>query len=271
MQIFESHHASKQIDGTRILNDISIRFLQGERIAITGSNGSGKSSLLKLIGGIYEATSGQIWRTKMKVGYVPEHFPENIRFKTVDYLLTMGMIAGKSKEEIVNRTTYFSEVFAIADFLNTPLKKCSKGTKQKVGIIQAMLKKPDLLLLDEPLTGLDDNAQMELLHQLHTLPRDITILFTAHDQLLIEEVAERVIVVDRGSIISDSSKIIKEKRRMIKVNLPSKEIMDEIPFVQHKIVGNNCVEIIIPANESDKLLMKLLERGCSVVELIEKR
>ncbi len=93
------------------------------------------------------------------------------------------------------------------------MKNCSKGTKQKAGIIQALLKNPDLLLLDEPLTGLDDKAKIELLNQLNSLQGRKTIIFTAHDPLLIEGLADRVLTVETGRIVYDAAKIKKQKFR----------------------------------------------------------
>lgn len=268
MKIFESTNVCKEIDGITILDNISMTISKGERVAIEGNNGSGKSSLLKLIGGIYEETAGSLKRAKIKIGYVPEHFPENIRFKVYDYLMFIGKMNHFSHVE--KDIDYFAEIFAIRNYLNTPLRKCSKGTKQKVGIIQALMKKPDLLLLDEPLTGLDHDAQKELLNQLKSLPNPATILFTAHEEVLVGELAERIVVLENGSIISDSSKMNIEKIRIIKVKLPTKEILAEIPSIQYNFVHEHIVEIMIPALESDEVLMKLLNCGCSIIELRER-
>lgn len=271
MKIFEAVNASKQINGFMVLKEISISISQGERIAITGKNGSGKSSLLKLVGGIYEETAGQIQRSKIEIGYVPEHFPEQIRFNLKDYLLLTGKMSGKSVEGLSKRIKHFAELFAVVDYLHTPLKVCSKGTKQKAGIIQALLKEPDLLLLDEPLTGLDDKAQIELLNQLNSLQKDMTIIFTAHNLLLVDRIADRVIIVEGGRIISDSTKNKNEKVRIIKATIPTREIISEISCIHHEFMSGNSVEITVSAAESDKVLMMLLERGGLVLELIEKR
>lgn len=271
MKIFEANKASKKMDGRMLIKEVSISILQGEKVAITGKNGSGKSSLLKLIGGIFTETDGQVKRAQINIGYVPEHFPENIRFKLHDYLLLMGKMSSNSDEGIRKRIEYYTELFAITEFLTTPLKNCSKGTKQKAGIIQALLKNPDLLLLDEPLTGLDDKAKVELLSQLNSLQRDKTIIFTAHEALLIEEVADRVLTIEGGRIVSDSTTNKKEKVRIIRAKIPTREIMAEIPSIKHEFIGGDTVEIIVSVKESDKVLSMLLERKCSIFEITERR
>ncbi|WP_102271754.1 ATP-binding cassette domain-containing protein [Cytobacillus massiliigabonensis] len=271
MIIFEANCAGKVIDGVSILHDISLCISKGERVAITGHNGSGKSSLLKLIGGIYENTSGQVKRVMSKTGYVPEHFPENIRFKMQEYLLLMGKMNGKLESGLIKRIHSYAEIFAITDFLNTPLKNCSKGTKQKAGIIQALLMDPDILLLDEPLTGLDEAAQAGLLNVLASFNSGLTIVFTAHESLLIDALADRVITVANGRIIADAKKEIKEKYKYIKAIVPNQTIASEIPSIHTHYIEERTVEMTVLSEHSDEVLTKLLERGCSIVELIEKR
>ena len=129
------------------------------KLLIRGKNGSGKSTLLKILAGITEPTSGKIIRDAQKIGYVPEHFPESLRFKLKEYLLLTASFQGGSKASIEDELSKYIQLFSLEPFLQTSLKACSKGTKQKVGIIQALLMKPDLLLLDEPLTGLDAESQ----------------------------------------------------------------------------------------------------------------
>lgn len=272
MNIFEANQACKQIDGIMILKEVSLSISKGEKVAITGNNGSGKSSLLKLIGGIYEETAGKVKRFQNNIGYVPEHFPESIRFKLQDYLILMGKMTNKSDEEMFKRIANYAELFSITEFLTTPLNHCSKGTKQKAGIIQALLKNPDLLLLDEPLTGLDDKAKIELTNQLSILSGDKTIIFTAHEPLLIERIANRVLTVESGRIVSDSTvKGNKEKFICIRAKIPAREIIEDIPSIKYKVIGMNSVEIIVSTKESDKVLAILLNRGCSILELTEKR
>lgn len=271
MKIFESKNAEKEIDGNKVLEGITLSIEKGERIGIKGSNGSGKSSLLKLIGGIYEETNGEVTRQKIRVGYVPEHFPENIRFKINDFLRLVGKMNTPNEEEINKMIDYYSNIFAVTEFLNTPLRKCSKGTKQKVGIIQALMNDPELLLMDEPLTGLDDKSQKELLIQLDSLSKEMTIIFTAHEELLVDGLAKRMIMVESGKIVSDSIKMNNEKMRIIKAEYKSKEMMVEIPAISQIFLSEHIVEMTVSATESDKVLAMLLNRGCSILELKEKR
>lgn len=271
MYIFKALKVTKRIDDFPVLSNLSFSITCGERVAITGQNGSGKSSLLKLIGGIYEETSGEVSRVQLRIAYVPEHFPETIRFKLYEYLMLMGKISGRSKSKIHEMITHYAKYFGITNFLSTPLKKCSKGTKQKAGIIQALLMVPQLLLMDEPLTGLDDDSQKELVKQLHLLSDETTIIFTAHDSLLIEQAAHRVIRVDGGNIVSDTYKQQKERFLQIRARITFNDVLTDIPGRIQEIVDDQFVEIMVSEHESDLALRLLLERGCSIQEVIEKR
>lgn len=271
MDIFKARKVSKEIAGVKVLQDISLCVSQGETIAIKGTNGSGKSSLIKLIGGIYEPSYGNIERAEMNIGYVPEHFPENIRFSINDYLHLIAKISGKLEQKINKKIESYVDVFAIGEFLQTPLRKCSKGTKQKVGIIQALLKEPDLILLDEPLTGLDQTTQSKVIKLLQAFANNTTIILTTHEQVLISELAPRIIEVDKGKIISNSFVEIKEKLNIIKAKVPQNSILQELTFIDQKLIEENTVEVKVPFTESDKVLKILLEQGCSIIELKEMR
>ncbi|QED47266.1 ATP-binding cassette domain-containing protein [Cytobacillus dafuensis] len=271
MNIFEANVAGKQMNGNLLLQDISISVKQGERIAIIGHNGSGKSSLLKLIGGIFEQSSGEIKRANIKTAYVPEHFPENICFKMQEYLLLMGKMSGSQGDELSKQITAYAKSFEIEEFLHTPLKNCSKGTKQKAGIIQALLMDPELLLLDEPLTGLDEQAQLELLNQLESKRGNNTIIFTVHESMLIDRLADRVLMIKNGRIVDDSVMTKKEKIMVIKAVISNQIQVSGLPCISFEWIEENIIEMMVLAEESNKLLKKLLEQDFLILELREKR
>ena len=270
MKIFQSNHVSKRIDTKLILKDFSLVIDHGERIAIVGHNGSGKSSLLKLICGLYEPSKGKLIRSTLKIGYVPEHFPENICFTIMEYLLLLGKMSNKKQETLHKAIDNLARHFEIEAFLNTPLKNCSKGTKQKAGIIQALLLDPELLIMDEPLTGLDEKAQAELLRQLSLLDSTITIVFAVHDSFLIDNLASRVITMENGRLIKDSVNEKKQLYRVITVTA-EKSMLEEIAHLEIKDLSDSIMEITVPSEESDAILALLLKKGCSILELKEKR
>lgn len=268
MLLFQAEQASKRIERTRILDQINIRINRHENIGIVGKNGSGKSSLLKLIGAIYEPSSGKVIRNTKNIGYVPEHFPENIRFTVYEYLCLVGRMSGADKRDVQARITRYGEWFHLTPFLQTPISKCSKGTKQKVGMLQALLKEPDLLLLDEPLTGLDDASQEELAAQLASLQNEVAIVFTAHEPNFVQQLAHRVVEIERGKIVSDLPVYQEESNMRIKLRIPNDDAThayEQLPGYEFN--GKDIVAFSVKPDECDRILLQALQAGCSIIEV----
>lgn len=263
---FEAVNVSKKIDGKMILNQISFKCEDYTTIAICGQNGSGKSTLLKILAGIYEPTSGKVRRGKRKVGYVPEHFPENLRFKLKEYLILTASFHGFSKQQIETNLLEYINIFGLQPYVDTPLKQCSKGTKQKVGLIQALMMKPDILLLDEPLSGLDSQAQKELIDLLQKLKKEVTIIFTTHEDEMIDKLADKILYVESGQVSVKPQKV----RKLIKVKLNNKEILKELNFYDITYEGNTAW-ITVDTESCDGILLELLNKKCSILEVKEKR
>ncbi|WP_075981384.1 ATP-binding cassette domain-containing protein [Bacillus massilinigeriensis] len=269
--IFEAQNASKVIEGLKILEGIDINLTNGEVVAITGQNGSGKSSLLKLIAGIYEPSSGKVIRSPKRISYVPEHFPENIRFKMNEYLLLLGEMSGRKKEELSIEMTYWAHAFGIEGYLDTPLKKLSKGTKQKVGVIQSLLMKADVILLDEPLSGLDEVSQHVLINQIQQIKKEKTIIFTSHEAFLVETIANRKIELSNGRIIANERVVKRELIRVIRSRVPSKQGIEKITGVIDCQIENDSVAVItVKEKDSDLVLKELLLKNASILEVREE-
>lgn len=268
--LWAAKNVSKQIQGNVVLEDINLTIYQGEMVAITGHNGSGKSSLLKLMAGFYKETKGNVKSYAEKVAYVPEHFPEDLRFTVYDYLMLVGQMSGRMRSELQSDICKYSKDFMIESYLQLPLRKCSKGTRQKVGIIQALLSKPDLLLLDEPLIGLDQDSIHYLIHLLINVKRTCTLVFVVHDHILIDQLAERVIQLDKGMIRLDE-KAVRKRERSIKAYIRDETCINRIQTkFPTQLDEENMVTIFVPIDESDQIIVKLIESGCSIVEVKER-
>lgn len=146
----------KKYGKSLILDNIDLSIPEGEALAIVGGNGTGKSTLLKIIAGFISHTAGTIQRKEhIQIGYVPEHFPEGIRFTLEDYLYHLGRIHGLSTKYVKDKIPLLLERFHLLHARHSVVRNFSKGMKQKTGIMQALLTDVHLLILDEPLSGLD--------------------------------------------------------------------------------------------------------------------
>jgi ABC-type Mn2+/Zn2+ transport system ATPase subunit len=138
-----------------VLRHVTLDLAAGEVVEVTGRNGTGKSTLLKLVAGVLQPGAGAVIGRPAVVGWVPEQFPTAQPHTAEGYLLAQAAVRGLSPVEARHAVDRESERLGLADFVRTPLTALSKGSAQKVGIAQAVLVRPGLLILDEPWTGLD--------------------------------------------------------------------------------------------------------------------
>ena len=195
-------HIIKEYDGKIILNDIHFTIEQGQSLAFTGQNGCGKSTLLKIIAGLVRPTKGTVCIEKEKlIHYVPEHFPKmNLTAKR--YLYYMSRMDKLESAALETRIHELAEEFFVSNMLDIPMKYLSKGSLQKIGVIQALLKEPDILLLDEPLSGQDVMSQQVFIQKIQELQRHhATILISCHEPYLADAIADDVYQFVEGKIV----------------------------------------------------------------------
>jgi ABC-2 type transport system ATP-binding protein len=149
--------------GPTVLNGVRLELPPGSITQLRGSNGSGKSTLLRLLAGVTRPTSGRIDGRPPVVGYVPERFPSDLRFTPRQYLRWLGRIRGLPAARVADRIEGLADGLGLSPSArDQPMRHLSKGTTQKVAVIQALLDWPALLLLDEAWTGLDADARSAL-------------------------------------------------------------------------------------------------------------
>ena len=202
-------HLNKHIGKQHVLKDVNLTIGDGEVIGLLGPNGAGKSTLMKIMVGVWDATSGEVQVPK-SVGFLPEQNPlyedmyvrEYLRF-FVELRTPKSMplhptpyTLHQQVEDLINRVGLTSEA-------NKKIGQLSKGYKQRVGLAQAMIGDPELLILDEPTTGLDPNQ----LEDIRTLNRDMgkdrTVILSTHILQEVKQMCSRVIIIDHGEIKVD--------------------------------------------------------------------
>jgi len=196
------------------VEDISFRIPSGQVVAMLGPNGAGKSTLMKILTG-YLAPSGgsaaiaghDVQRERLAaaahVGYLPENGPLYPDMTALELLRFFGQARGLSAERLKDRTQAVAAQCSIAEILEKPVGKLSKGLRQRVGLSVALLHDPDVLIVDEPTAGLDPNQVRHFREQIADLRKTKTILISTHILSEVMAVADRVIVINNGRLIFD--------------------------------------------------------------------
>ncbi|MBW3112348.1 ABC transporter ATP-binding protein [Bacillus sp. MCCB 382] len=265
---------TKRYDKSIIIKESSLSIFSHQIIALVGENGSGKSTLLRMMAGIVNPDSGEVIKgaPSLKIGYVPERTPATIPFTPEEYLIHMGRIRGMEKSHLQNRVDDLMKIFHMKDVWNIRIGTFSKGMKQKVAIMQAMLEETDVLILDEPLSGLDDVAQSDMEDILANVKNDgISIILSCHETRLLENLVDEVFVIKDKKVIQRSES----------TRIPSAVLIFEIgeeefegvsvPLEVEKVGvlenGIKRVETRVNTIHVDDVLRELLTRGASIKEV----
>ncbi len=204
-------HLNKTIGKQQVLRDISLSINDGEVVGLLGPNGAGKSTLMKILVGLWEENKEQ--RTKNKeqcvievpkeIGYLPEQNPLYEEMYVAEYLLFMAQLDKEQKTKSKERVEVLIERVGLTPERHKKIGQLSKGYKQRVGLAQALLGDPDLLILDEPTTGLDPNQLTEIRSLIRELGKDRTVILSTHIMQEVREMCDRVVILDHGQIKTD--------------------------------------------------------------------
>lgn len=270
VEIITLEHLTKQYNDKTILHSINQTFYTGASIAFMGHNGCGKSTLLKIIANLITPTSGKIvFHKPLLFHYVPEKFmPLPLTART--YLMRMGELDGLKKSETRDLIKTLGDDFFLSELLDTSMKYLSKGTLQKIGVIQALIKKPDILLLDEPLSGQDIESQKVFIRKINELHgQGVTIFMSCHEQMLVDAVAEDIFTIQKGRLVPYKPVFRQMYTMVFENNQALQEENIEILERMQKY-GEN-YKIQAAEDEKDQLLFYLLQKGCILRGLYDEQ
>jgi len=198
----------------KAVNDLSFQVSKGEIVGFLGPNGAGKSTTMKMITGYILPNAGSIrvsgisvqehpLETKKKIGYLPEANPLYYEMYVREYLYFMADLHGvadkkKRAEEVITMTGLTPES-------RKKIGQLSKGYKQRVGLAAALIHDPEVLILDEPTSGLDPNQIIDIRELIRSLGKDKTVLFSSHILQEVEAICDRVIIINKGTLVADDS------------------------------------------------------------------
>jgi ABC-2 type transport system ATP-binding protein len=223
----EVNNISKSYGSQKALDSISFSVKKGEIVGFLGPNGAGKSTLMKILTTYIAADQGnaavngfdvnsQTKDVQQSIGYLPEHNPLYLDLYVREYLAFNADVYKVAKNRI-------EEVIQLTGLSNESHKKIgqlSKGYRQRVGLANALLHNPDVLILDEPTTGLDPNQLVEIRNVIKNVGKDKTVFLSTHIMQEVEAICDRVIIIDKGKIVADKkldNLISTEKEQVIEV------------------------------------------------------
>jgi ABC-2 type transport system ATP-binding protein len=205
---------TRQYGAQKAVDDISFSVNEGEIVGFLGPNGAGKSTTMKIITGYLPASSGTVlvdgesvadhpMSVKRKTGYLPEHNPLYLDMYVHEYLGFMAGISGLTPSVAKQRINEMVDLCGITEEQGKKIGMLSKGFRQRVGLAQALLHNPKVLILDEPTSGLDPNQLIEIRNLIRTVSKNKTVLFSTHILQEVEALCHRVIVINHGKIAAD--------------------------------------------------------------------
>lgn len=206
----------KQYGSQKAVNAVSFQVEAGEIVGFLGPNGAGKSTTMKIATGYVPPTSGEVWvagfdvtcdplSVKKVTGYLPEHNPLYTDMYVHEYLGFIGKLYGLSGSSLKSRVQEMVELCGLTVEQNKKIETLSKGYRQRVGLAQALIHNPQVLILDEPTTGLDPNQILEIRSLIKNISKNKTVVFSTHIMQEVSALCDRVIVIDKGEIVADDS------------------------------------------------------------------
>lgn len=216
-KIISIKNLSKFYGEKQVLKDINLDIYPGEIIGYIGPNGAGKSTTVKIMLGLIDEYQGKIEifgedikksgiEYKRKIGYIPESGDIYENLTAREYLTFIGELYGMEYEDADKKAEKLMELFGIKDVYDGRISSFSKGMRQKVIIISSLINDPDILFLDEPLSGIDANSVMVFKEVLNELSkRGKTIFYSSHIMEVVEKLSNRIILLKDGEIIADGN------------------------------------------------------------------
>lgn len=195
-------HINKSFGTQRVLKDVSLEIETGQIVGLLGPNGAGKSTLMKILIGLWEANGeGAVIEVPERIGYLPENNPLYEEMYVTEYLRFMAEMTQIADWRL--KIEDLIEKVGLTPERHKHIRELSKGYRQRVGLAQALLGDPQLLILDEPTTGLDPNQLVDIRALIRSLGKERTVILSTHIMQEVREMCDRVVILDHGEIKAD--------------------------------------------------------------------
>ena len=214
--MIEVKNLVKHYGSVQAVNNINFKINDGEIVGFLGANGAGKSTTLKILTGYIAPTAGDVFidgldineqsiAVRKLIGYLPESNPLYLDMSVFELLKFIANIRGITGNDFKNSSDKVIEQCGLNGVVHKKIGACSKGYKQRVGLASAMIHNPKILILDEPVTGLDPNQIIEVRELIKNLGKEKLVLMSSHILQEIEATVDRIMIIDHGEIVADGT------------------------------------------------------------------
>lgn len=273
--MIEIKNLTKSYGSIRAIENLNFKVNKGEVVGFLGPNGAGKSTTMKIITGYMAPTSGLVQvagydvfenpiEVKKKIGYLPEIPPVYLDMQVHDYLTYVAQLKQVPKHEVSKKVQRAIEKTYLGDVQKRLIGNLSKGFKQRVGIAEAIVSDPEILILDEPTVGLDPKQVAEIRTLIQTLSGDHTVILSTHILPEVQATCKRIIIINKGKIVAeDTLEGLNRKMRgahqiLLRVKHPSESLIGQLKGlagvldIQDKGDG----ALVIDTSEPDDVIME---------------
>ncbi len=293
--MIEVQNLSKSYGGILAIQNLSFQVKKGEVVGFLGPNGAGKSTTMKIITGFMAPTSGQAIvggfdvfenpiEVKKRIGYLPETPPVYMDMKVRDYLKYVSELKGVEKSKIEKNVAHAIEKTQLGSVEKRLIHNLSKGFRQRVGIAQALVSDPEVLILDEPTVGLDPKQVAEIRDLIKELRGHHTIILSTHILPEVQATCERIVIINKGHIVAQDSlsNLANLQTGSRKVNLklkrPGSDMIRDLQSISGVLkvqAGNSPQDWILDTQESDdvveRVASQVIQKGYGLLEITSAR
>lgn len=241
---------AKRFDDKFVVENLNLSIAKGEIVGLLGPNGAGKTTTLRMLAGVLPPSKGKVvvdkkdmathdHTIKQRIGYLPENNPLYEDLTVEEYLRFWADIKGVLAAALPETLSFVVKRCGLQEVYYRPIQELSKGYRQRVGLAQAILTKPDILLLDEPTEGLDPNQRQDIAQLIRDLGKDRTVIISSHVLAELARICNRMVILHKGSVVADETpenlkKVGKGSGQIVEVEVIGKQIaavLKQIPGV----------------------------------------
>jgi ABC-2 type transport system ATP-binding protein len=214
--MIEARGLTKRYGSVDAIRNVDFEVRRGEILGFLGPNGAGKTTTMKILTSFIAPTEGtakvnghdvgeESLEARRAIGYLPEHTPLYQDMLTYEYLEFMGRMRGLNREEVKPRIKKVVEATGLREVIGKEIRALSKGFRQRVGLAQALIHEPPILILDEPMSGLDPNQAVEIRDLIKEIGKERTVVLSTHNLAEVQVTCNRVLIIAKGHIVADDT------------------------------------------------------------------